>query len=299
MAIQTLSELSEVFAKQSANTWKLLGYVRESHESGAPWGSVGLGEETITSLLMLDLYEQGCVVAYLQQTPRRKEAKSGTDFELRLGSVSKGYFKFAIQAKKLDVRTDRYSSLKQSNRHGQQIELLENYARVKRPAPFYCLYNHTADATEPDHWHCCTGTADLKELGCTVTPSINIGKAIGEWGGKNFNSIHKNQNTLPLKCLLCPKVWDSPGSMSEGRPTGQAGEMPTLFDPRTCYHRTLPQALIESFEGAVVSENERGGSRASISADEYWDTDGAMDTRREVGRPKAVALLEVRDTGNV
>ena len=132
-----------------------------------------------------------------------------------------------------------------------------------------------------------------------MTPSINIGKAIGERGGKNFSSIHKNKNTLPLKCLLCPKVWDSPGSMSEGRPTGQAGEMPTLFDPRTCYHRTLPQALIESFESAVVSENERGGSRASISADEYWDTDGAMDTRREVGRPKAVAVLEVRDTGNV
>ena len=300
MAIQTLSDLRALFVKQSTETGKRLGYVRQSYMSDAAWGSMRLGEEGITNSLLLDLYDQGCRVLHFKQTSRRDEAISGIDFELWIGSENKGWLRFAIQAKKLDVKTGRYSSLAhETPSRQQQIELLEDYAGVERAAPIYCLYNHTADAAESEHWHCCTGPADLKELGCTVTPSINIRKAIGEWGGKNFNSIHKNQNTLPLKCLLCPKVWDSPGSMSEGRPTGQAGEMPTLFDPRTCYHRTLPQALIESFEGAVVSENERGGSRASISADEYWDTDGAMDTRREVGRPKAVALLEVRDTGNV
>ena len=162
MAIQTLNELSELFSKQSANTWKRLGYVRESHGSGVPWGSVRVGEEAITSLLLLELYEQGCVVAYLQQTSRRCEAKSGTDFELWLGSRSKGYFGFAIQAKKLDVRTDRYSSLNHSNQHGKQIELLEKHARIYDTAPFYCLYNHTADATESDHWHCCTGLLTLR-----------------------------------------------------------------------------------------------------------------------------------------
>ena len=298
MAVQTLSDLRALFVKQSTETGKRLGYVRESYMSDAAWGSMRLGEEGITNSLLLDLYEQGCRVLHFKQTSRRQESKSGVDFELWIGSESKGYLRFAIQAKKLDVKTGRYSSFAhETPNRQQQIELLEDYAGVERAAPIYCLYNHTA-AAESEHWHCCTGPADLKELGCTVTPSINIRKAIGEWGGKNFNSLHKNQNTLPLKCLLCPKVWDSPDVMSEGRPTGQAGEMPTLFDPRTCYHRTLPQALVESFEAAVVSENERGGSRAFISADDYWDTDGAMDTRREVGRPKALALLEVGDTGN-
>ena len=142
------------------------------------------------------------VVLHFKQTSRRDEAISGIDFELWIGSENKGWFRFAIQAKKLDVKTGRYSSLTHKNSNGKQIELLEDYARVKRAAPIYCLYNHTADAAESEHWHCCTGPADLKELGCTVTPSINIGKAIGERGGKNFNSIHKNKNTIPLKCLV-------------------------------------------------------------------------------------------------
>ena len=85
----------------------------------------------------------------------------GTDFELWLGSNRKGWFRFAIQAKKLDLRTDRYSSLTQANSNGPQIELLEDYARLNRAAPLYCLYNHTDDADEFEHWHSSTGTAVL------------------------------------------------------------------------------------------------------------------------------------------
>ena len=54
--------------------------------------------------------------------------------------------RFAIQAKKLDLRTDRYSSFTQGNTNGPQIKLLEEYARLNRAAPLYCLYNHTDGA---------------------------------------------------------------------------------------------------------------------------------------------------------
>ena len=132
----------------------------------------------------------------------------GTDFELWLGSERLGWFRFAIQAKKLDLRTDRYVSLTQSNVNGPQIDLIEQYAQSKRAAPLYCLYNHTDSADELDHWHCCTGPANLKELGCTVTPSSNIREAINQWNGKNVRRIHRRKSTLPWKCLVsCPKVW--------------------------------------------------------------------------------------------
>ena len=70
----------------------------------------------------------------------------GTDFELWLGSELLGWFRFAIQAKKLDLRTDKYASLAQRNVNGPQIDLLEQYARRKGAAALYCLYNQTDNA---------------------------------------------------------------------------------------------------------------------------------------------------------
>ena len=222
---------------------------------------VGDGVETITDLLMMDLFVQSSTVALFRQTSKPDEAMWGTDFELWLGSERLGWFRFAIQAKKLDLRTDRYASLTQSNVNGSQIDLLEQYAQHKRAAPLYCLYNRTDGADVLDHWHCCTPPADLKELGCSVTPLSNIATAIGEWGGKNFDSIHKNESTLPWKCLVsCPKVWyllQVKSGNEIGSPIIQ--ETP-LFDPDSCYHETLPMVLRMEDQPAIVRRSERGGS---------------------------------------
>lgn len=304
MPIQNLSKLRDLFVEQSTDISKRLGYVRESYHSGVDWGSMRLGEEAITNLLLLDLFEQGSRVFHFKQTSRPEESISGVDFELWIGSRIKGWLRFAIQAKKIDVKTKtgRYSSLKHETPSGeQQIDLLENYARVNCAAPLYCLYNHTADATEPDHWHCCTEPADLKELGCTVTPSRNISKAIDEWGGRNFTSIHKNEGSLPLKCLLCPKrIWDLFDDIPENECMEQAVEMPDLFNPSSYYHKTLSRALLENLEADI--ENERGGSRTFLPADAYLDAEDAMAgsnlrNRRGVGRPKAVAVIDIDHLG--
>lgn len=260
-----------------------------------------LGEEAITNLLLLDLFEQGSRVFHFKQTSRPEESMSGVDFELWIGSRIKGWLRFAIQAKKIDVKTKtgRYSSLayKPENSNRKQIDLLEDYARVKHAAPLYCLYNHTADAKR-EHWHCCTEPADLEELGCTVTPSINIRNAINERGTRKFDNIHKNESTFPLKCLVCPKVWDSPGFMSQNAPDRAALNVSSLFGPR---HEVLPPALGSDHVAAVADENGRGGSRISLSADD-WRTEEAMagsnlQARTGVGRPKAVAVIEIDDLG--
>ncbi len=310
MAIQTLRKLRDLFVEQSTDISKRLGYVRESHRSGVDWGSMRLGEEAITNLLLLDLFEQGSTVLHFTQASRRHESVSGVDFELWIGSESTGWFRFAIQAKKIDPKanTGRYSSLRHETPTGnQQIDLLEDYARVKQAAPIYFLYNHTADAGA-EHWHCCTKEpaditlADLQELGCTMTPSINIRNAIDKRGTRTFDSIHKNEDTLPLKCLLCPEVLKSAGFTSASDSTEQERDMPTLSNPRSYYHRTIPRALLEKPKDAV--ENERGGSRISLSGDNWDADDGAMDgpslqARSGVGRPKAVAVIEVDELGSV
>ena len=308
MSIRSFSEIGELFSNQSTGLWERLGYVRESIKSRGVLGPVRFGEETITDLLMMDLYVQGSTLALFSQTSKPDESMWGTDFELWLGSGRLGWFRFAIQAKKLDLRNDRYASLTQSNANGLQIDILERYAQRKRAAPLYCLYNHTDSADELDHWHCCTGPANLKELGCTVTPSSNIREAICQWNGKNFKRIHRRKNTLPWKCLVsCPKVWYLLQVMS-----GTESEMPIiqetpLFDPNSCYHETLPMVLRRELQPAVVRKSERGGSLISIRLDAEQEIDIATDrfgpeARRdfrerydpETGAPKASAVIEVQ-----
>ena len=308
MPIRSFSELGDLFSSQSTGLWERLGYVRESMKSRGVLGPVRFGEETITDLLMMDLFVQGSTVALFEQTSKPDEAMWGTDFELWLGSDQLGWFRFAIQAKKLDLRTDRYASLTQGNVNGPQIDLLKRYARRKRAAPLYCLYNHTDGADELDHWHCCTPPANLKELGCTVTPLSNIATAIRERGGKNFDSIHRNKNTLLWKCLVsCPKVWYLLQVKSGNEFQVPIIQETPLFDPESCYDETLPIVLRMEDQSAVVRRSERGGSLISIPLDAEQEIDRATDRfgaeartdfreryDRETGAPKSAAVIEVQ-----
>lgn len=304
MPIRSVSDLGPLFADQSGAIWERLSYVRESYITRGVLGPVRFGEETITDLLMMDLYVQGATVAHFEHTSKPDEAIRGTDFELWLGSERRGWFRFAIQAKKLDLATDRYASLTQENSNGAQIDLLELYARLNRAAPLYCLYNHVDSADETAHWHCCTGPGDLRELGCTVTPSTSIRVAIRKWGGKNFASIHREPSALPWKCLVaCPRVWDllKVASGSES-PSPLIRETP-LFVPGSCYHERLPVVLRGEH---VVRQNAQGGSLISIPLDaeqaiddatDRFETEARIDFRerydRGTGVPKAAAVIAV------
>ena len=207
MPNQNFSELGRMFSNQSQDIWNRLGYVRDSFDSRGALGPVRFGEETITDLIMMDLYVRGSTLVHFTQTAKSDEASWGTDFELWLGSEQFGWFRFAIQAKKLDLRTGRYSGLTQYNSNGAQIDLLEEYGRLNRAAPLYCLYNFSEEAEGHQDYHCRDGQPELKELGCTVAPSSNIRMAIDEWGAKNFKSIHSKTSTLP---------WAMLGFMSHG-----------------------------------------------------------------------------------
>ena len=308
MSLQPFSELGALFANQSTSTWERLGYVRDSFESRGVLGPVRFGEETITDLLMMEIYAQGSTLAHFKQTSKPDESMWGTDFELWVGSEQLGWFRFAIQAKKLDLRTDRYSSLKQSNSNGRQIDLLEQYAQLNRAASLYCLYNHSVYVNERQHWHCCTVPTDLKELGCTVTPSSNIRAAIYQWGGRNFESIHRKKDTLPLKCLVsCPMVRYSLEVMSGSTSHTSLLQETPLFDPSSCYHETVPLVLRRDSGAVVVRANERGGSLISIPVDADQEIDHSMDRfrpdargefrdryHRDTGVPKAAAVIEVQ-----
>ena len=95
------TRLGVLLGKLAGDTWENL---RE-----AKLQSVRFGEETITDLLMLELRRSGFKA--FRQTSLHDEAKYGTDFECWVGSESEGWIGYAVQAKKLNFKTQTYLNL--------------------------------------------------------------------------------------------------------------------------------------------------------------------------------------------
>ena len=307
MSTLKFTDLHTMFSDQSRDIWQRLSYVKESYKVRGLLGPVRFGEETITDLIMMNLYIKGSTLVHFMQTAKPDEAKWGTDFELWLGSDQLGWFRFAIQAKKLTLTNDRYSSLTQSNANGDQIDLLEKYARLNCAAPLYCLYNYTECADEYQHYHCGDGQLELKELGCTVTPSSNIRMAIDTWGAKNFDAIHSQKNTLPWRCLVsCPLIQHSLAALAAKVTDAPVLDAFPLFDPRSCYHRVLPTDLRRDDSGVNLREGQGRGALKSIRLDAERDlllpeaqvdqpirSDFRERYHPDGGVPKAAAILSV------
>lgn len=111
MASTHPSPLEAALDKLAVDTWDRLRDIKAFSQRPKPFNSVRLGETTITDLAMLDLCRQGLARSIFLQTPQHMEICWGTDFEWWLGSAATGWFRLAVQAKKLDMKQSRYASL--------------------------------------------------------------------------------------------------------------------------------------------------------------------------------------------
>ena len=203
----TRTPLETALAAISKDTWERLRDTKAFSQRPGPFRSVRLGETTITDLAMMYLCRQRLTRSIFIQTPVRLEVLRGTDFEWWVGSATLGWFRLAVQAKKLHAMTERYQSLAQRTKALVQYNTLMKYARCNRATPVYCLYNYSGNVVPARHWHCCTRPRNDEELGCTLTPASNIGHAITNPVMRYFDPIHSNADTLPWQCLAsCPKV---------------------------------------------------------------------------------------------
>ena len=183
--------------------------VWERLENSKQYG-ISQGEETITDNLLLYLASQSLSNIKIIQTPKNKESVKGTDWEWWIGNRSGGYLRYAVQAKKLDTKSGRYSSLNHKVGKGPsadyQHKILEDYAKANDAIPLYAFYNYIAKPDLPNKWNCPLPIEHSK-LGCTVTPLKNVKKAITIRGWRTFEKIHSFPETVPLRCLAdCPNI---------------------------------------------------------------------------------------------
>lgn len=177
--------------------------------NGKKYG-ISQGEETLTDNILLYLASQNLSDIKIIQTPKNVESVKGTDWEWWIGNRNQGYLRYAVQAKKLDAKSNRYTSLKHKVGVGGsalfQHDILEKYAKANQAIPLYAFYNHLDSGNYPKKWNCPL-PFDLTKLGCTVTPLKNIKKVLRTRGGRTFENIHQFPETVSLRCLaVCPNI---------------------------------------------------------------------------------------------
>jgi hypothetical protein len=184
----------ELFETLASATWRTIISTHRNH--------VQLGEDAITSYNLNALACAGPMNVSFEDT-RVDESTKGCDFELWIGSDAMGWYRYAVQAKKIGVKTGRYAQLGHKVGGVLQLDILERYAKANDAVPLYCFYNYVA-GTVP--WNC-NYSIETEQLGCSVTPSTVVRAALKKRGGRSFAYIHKQRETLPWRCLVkCPNL---------------------------------------------------------------------------------------------
>jgi hypothetical protein len=210
------------------------------------------GEETITDSILLELVKQNYFNIRILQTPKNLEAVKGTDWEWFVGSYKFGWIRYAIQAKKLNLSTNKYDNIKhkvgQPPNDDYQINLLRTFANANGAVPLYNFYNYAPAATQADHWQC-SKAFDRELLGWTFTTLTNVETAIKTRGSRTFDKIHRLKVTLPIRCLFtCPYFKALYHDQSKIEATGN------FFGESFRKVATLPRQFINAREIGILED---------------------------------------------
>ena len=272
MTRSLLATLGIALETLSQDTWE---HLRDANAL-----SIRFGEETITDLLLLDIKRRALASTKVKQTSKSKESQQGTDFEWWLGANQIGWMRFAVQAKKLEFKSDRYPGVTHKVKTDMQIDVLEEYALVNNAVPLYCLYNFTNYVDPSEHWNCCQRSFQIEQLGCTIAPLSTIRKTIGSRGTKNFDFLHGFGDAIPWRCLaICPRIRKQ---FYRGRQSSSMvpGELPPLFDTPPRIYDSPPQ---------VLRDENPTEMRRLVQASEL-EQSGLYD--QDVGYPRRICRLE-------
>ena len=244
------SDLEAALNNLSTETWERLGDIKAFSQRPEPFNRVRYGETTITDLAMMYLCRHQVSRSLFLQTPQNREQFHGTDFEWWLGSTNLGWFRLAVQAKKLDMREDKYLKLGKKVSGVRQVDVLTAYAVQNRATPLYCLYNFSETVNPINHWHCCQRPITVTELGCSIAPANRIRQALNTRGKRTFDYMLLSNHTIPWQCLAsCPGAMQA---LHEGRTPSSPDPFP-LFD-RGSFHDQLPpfESAAEGFGSEIT-----------------------------------------------
>ena len=188
--------VKELFEDLARATWQRLcdGYRLDIRQ----------GETGLTDLNLLEIRRAHLPCIDVHKTGIREEKWKGTDWEWWVGSDITGWIRYAIQAKRLHLPNETYTSLnKRGEDQRRQLDKLVEYATLNEAVPLYCFFNYTEQPTLDQFWHCDL-PLEPEQLGCTLTSASVVENALSR-RGRNFRWIHLDPETMPWRCIVsCP-----------------------------------------------------------------------------------------------
>ncbi len=191
-----MTAIETLFEKLAFITWQAIKNAFEH--------KISYGEDAITSINLLALKNSSFPNLAIADT-RPEESTKGCDFEFWIGSYRLGWYRYAIQAKKISVSSERYQSLNHKVRGVLQSDILENYAKANNAIPLYCLFNFSKSTKKS--LTACLNFKNIMEFGCSITPLTTVKLALKTRGARKFEWFHARKETLPWSCLVrCPEI---------------------------------------------------------------------------------------------
>lgn len=145
-------------------------------------------EEALTTMALKEIIRSSCKeIEEINMISGNEESLKGYDFELVIGSKSKGnYVRFFIQAKRLFGKniSSSYDSM-----HFPQTKKLINYSRKNSSLAMYAFFNHiVANSLILENHYNSVTSFDEKSLGITVASAYSV-KMLQS---KKFKDYHFN-----------------------------------------------------------------------------------------------------------
>ena len=228
-----MATLQQTISKLTTDVWENINLADQLNTK--------FGEETISDILLLELARLKNYNLRIIQTPKDKEKYKGTDWEWFIGSQAYGWIRFAIQAKKANPKyKGYYSCLAHKVNTELQVDILKKYAKNNNAVPLYSFYNYFPNANQKEHWHC---KKDFNQqlLGWTLTSIKNVEIALKTRGNRNFDFLHKQKATLPMKCLF-----DCPILLRKYQDKTLVNQKIKLFDTEVTKIKSLPTHFLRS-----------------------------------------------------
>lgn len=196
-----MKDLCLAFLESSVAAWNLLERAdRVGHQPG---------EETITDLLLLEWQEELIPQLITVAHNKKRESKTGADWEWWFIGRSGKAVGIRIQSKILNLKSNRFEHLhyyvnrKKPKRKEYQCDVLIDASRLETPStiPLYCLYAWWKPG--PKHTLGAPRIVGMPQAyGCSLLSVNDVRRLRAQSHSKDLSSTRRY--LIPLHALVCP-----------------------------------------------------------------------------------------------
>jgi len=185
-------ELDEIAIKNSTWAWNNLREARKL--------DFQIGEESLTDFIILNLKRWGSGKIAVKNFTRHAESLNGADWEWWFTGPSGKWLGMRVQAKVLNLASEKYEHLHHKNRHGSQVDLLISDAKKKRLVPLYCMFTNWDTKKYKPSWVCRSHKPTVRHFGTAILSPHSV---------KRFQTSNETRlssiigSLRPMHCIFC------------------------------------------------------------------------------------------------